>query len=57
MPYGKTLPYEYVCNECGIKMYGNRRPKTMAKTAIKKYCKNDKKVTEFKPKECKHSSN
>ncbi|HPO05941.1 MAG TPA: 50S ribosomal protein L33 [Candidatus Gracilibacteria bacterium] len=56
MPYGKTVPVEYVCATCGAKRYGMRRNKKMAKVAIKKYCNTERSVQEFKPKECKHST-
>lgn len=57
MPYGKTQPIEYVCQETGMKCYPRRANKKMEKFApLKKYCSKLRKITEWKPKVCKHST-
>jgi ribosomal protein L33 len=56
MPYGKTLPYEFVCQGCNKKVYGKRLNKQRKSDVIKKYCPTERKIMDFKPKECKHSS-
>ena len=63
MTYGKTLPFELVCQNCKSKSYGQRLNRSTQekwkKEGIVKFCNHSKCNSKqlHKAKECKHSSN
>ena len=56
MPYGKTQPNIYYCQDCNFMGYAGRLNKEMLKKVIKKFCRICRVMKMFKPKISKHST-